>query len=328
MWREVRRQRLAVALRGDAIDECVERHATLLLARPATAYRDRLRRRLLVANDEHVAGLALLRFLHAIAQVPRLLVEMHAEAPRAQARRRGARVVERRLAHRDDRELLPRQPEREVPGVMLDEAADESLEAAEEDAMDHHRALALAALVHERDVEALRQVQVDLDRGALPLAADRVLHLDVDLRRVEDAAALVDLVGDLAHAERLAQRALGLVPHLVGAEPLLRPRREIDDRIGVAEGAQELHREVEDLPDLVLRLRGRAEDVRVVLREAAHALHPVERAAALVAVHRAELADAQRQLAVRVDLRLVDLDVTRAVHRLDPEALRAFVEHE
>src|SRR5712692_4249775 len=254
MWREVRRQRLAVALRGDAIDECVERHATLLLARPATAYRDRLRRRLLVANDEHVAGLALLRFLHAIAQVPRLLVEMHAEAPRAQARRRGARVVERRLAHRDDRELLPRQPEREVPGVVLDEAADESLEAAEEDAMDHHSALALAALVHERHVEALRQVQVDLDRGALPLAADRVLHLDVDLRRVENATAFVDLVRDFADAERIGQRLLCLVPHLVGAEALLWTRRQVDDRVGVPEEAEKFHVELEDLPDLLLRL--------------------------------------------------------------------------
>src|SRR5207244_7185451 len=36
--------------------------------------------------------------------------------------------------------------------------------------------------------------------------------------------------------------------------------------------------------------------------------------------YRAELADAQRQLAVAVDLRLEDLDVSGAVHRLDPEA--------
>src|SRR5947209_10796728 len=47
--------------------------------------------------------------------------------------------------------------------------------------------------------------------------------------------------------------------------------------------------------------RSRAEDVRVVLREAADAQHAVQRAAPLVAVHRPELADPHRELAVRVE---------------------------
>ena len=194
--------------------------------------------------------------------------------------------------------------------------------------MDHHRALALPLLVDERDVEALGEVQVDLDRRPLPFAADRVHDLDVDLRRVEDTAALVDLEGHLAHAERVGERLLRLVPHLVATETALGPRREIDPRFAIAERAQELHREVEHFADLRLRLRPRTEDVRVVLGEAAHAQHAVQGAAPLVAVHRAELADAKGQLAVAVDLRLIDLDVPRAVHRLDPEPLRALVEQQ
>src|SRR5438309_1226645 len=222
----------------------------------------------------------------------------------------------------------PRATRRATRVPRRTEPADEPLETAEEDTVDHHRALALALGVHERDVETLRQVEVDLDGRALPLAADRVEDLDVDLRRVEDAAAFVNLVRDLADAECLLQRALRLVPELVGAEAALRPRREIDARIGVAEGAEELHGEVEDLADLLLGLRPRAEDVRVVLREAADAQHPVQGAAALVAVHRAQLADAQGQLAVAVDPRLVDLDMAGAVHRLDPEPLRALVQQQ
>ncbi len=162
-----------------------------------------------------------MRFLHTVAQIAGLLVEVDAEIFRAQFLGDVARVVERRLANRYDRDLLPVQPEREVAGVVLDEAPDKTLEAPEQHAMDHDRALALTLFVHERDVEALGKVEVDLDRRSLPLAADRILHLDVDLRRVEDAAALVDLVWDLADAERIAQRLLGLVPHLVRAEPAL-----------------------------------------------------------------------------------------------------------
>src|SRR5205823_11481806 len=151
-----------------------------------------------------------------------------------------------------DRDLLPREPQREAPGVVLDEPADEPLHAAEQRPVDHHRALSLSLLVHERDVEALGQVKVDLDRRPLPLAADRVAHLDVDLRRVEDTAALIHLVWDLADAECLTERGLRLVPHLIGAEAALRPCREIDLRIAVAEDAHELHGEIEDLADLLL----------------------------------------------------------------------------
>src|SRR5437016_8621644 len=90
------------------------------------------------------------------------------------------------FAYRDHRDLLPVEPQREVPGVVLDQTADKTLEAAKEHAVDHDRALALALLVHERDVEPLGQVEVDLDRRSLPLASDRIFHLDVDLRRVEN----------------------------------------------------------------------------------------------------------------------------------------------
>ena len=68
--------------------------------------------------------------------------------------------------------------------------------------------------------------------------------------------------------------------------------------------------------------------MRVVLREAAHALHTVKRAATLVAVDRAELADAHRKIAVAVDLRLEHLDVTGTVHRLDPEPLSAVIKQQ
>ena len=57
--------------------------------------------------------------------------------------------------------------------------------------------------------------------------------------------------------------------------------------------------------DLVLG----AEDVAVVLREAAHPHDPVQRAARLVAMALAELAVAHRQVAVAAQLRLEDQHV-------------------
>ena len=59
------------------------------------------------------------------------------------------------------------------------------------------------------------------------------------------------------------------------------------------------------------------EDVRVVLGEGAHAHQAVQRARGLVAVHLAELGEAQRQVAIAAHALLEDLHVARAVHRLD-----------
>ena len=65
--------------------------------------------------------------------------------------------------------------------------------------------------------------------------------------------------------------------------------------------------------DLVLG----AEDVRVVLGEAAHAHEAVQRAVRLVAVAGAELGQAERQVAVGLDALVEDLHVAGAVHRLE-----------
>ncbi len=74
--------------------------------------------------------------------------------------------------------------------------------------------------------------------------------------------------------------------------------------------------EVEDGHHLVHYLVARAEHVRVVLSEAAGAQQAVHDAAHLVAVHGAELEVAQRQVAVGMQLALVQHHVARAVHGL------------
>ncbi len=110
---------------------------------------------------------------------------------------------------------------------------------------------------------------------------------------------------------------LGAVPALVRADALLGPRRDLVDDLGEAEVAVDLLQERREGDALGQDLILGAEDVAVVLHEAAHAHEPVQRARGLVAVAGAELAVAQRQLAVAPHALVVDEDVPRAVHRLD-----------
>jgi hypothetical protein len=69
--------------------------------------------------------------------------------------------------------------------------------------------------------------------------------------------------------------------------------------------------------DFIFQLRGQAEQVGVVLREAAHAEESVQSARSLVAVYRAQLGPAQGQVAVGLGAVLVEQAVEGAVHGLD-----------
>ncbi len=109
--------------------------------------------------------------------------------------------------------------------------------------------------------------------------------------------------------------------HVVGADALRRPVRELHDDVVEAEAAVDVEQQLADLAGFLGDLRFRAEHVRVVLRERPHTHESVQRARRFVAMHLAELRQAQRQLAVAAQVALEDLDVAGAVHRLDDERL-------
>src|SRR5213594_3836761 len=248
------------------------------------------------------------------------LIQVRAQSCGAQLRLnlpRGGKLI---VADRQHAHLLRREPQRECTGEVLDQKAHEPLQRAEDRAVDHDGSMRPVVLARVLESEALGLLEIQLDRRPLPLAPDGVVELDVDLRSVERASALVDAVGGAAVLERLLERAFRLVPRRVGAQLLVGPRGEVEP-IGKAEGLPEhqLH-EIEQLEDLLLDLVLAQEDVRVVHGEPAHAQHPVQRPRALVAVQIGDLGEADRQVAVAALLRGVDEDVHRAVHRLDPIA--------
>ena len=85
-----------------------------------------------------------------------------------------------------------------MPGGVLEQDAGEALHRAEDGAVDHHRRLLLAVGVDVERAEPLRQVEVDLDGAALPVAADGVAQHVLELGAVEGALARIDAGLDLA----------------------------------------------------------------------------------------------------------------------------------
>ena len=229
-------------------------------------------------------------------------------------------VVDVALGDGHDLHLRRREPQREGAGIVLDEHAEKALDRAVERAMHHQRLMALPILADVFEAEALRQVEVELHGRKLPEAADGVHQLDVDFRPVECGLAGDELVGNAALAEHLLQRVLRRLPLLFAADVVAAvvgvPGGELDLELGESVGIQHGLGKVDAADDLVFDLLRRAEDVGVILGKAAYAHQPVHDARALVAIDRAQLAQADRQVAVGAKLILVNEDVERAIHRL------------
>ena len=106
--------------------------------------------------DFHLLGVGDLRF-----DVVAAGVEFGADSVGAEFGLDGAGVFEERrfVADREDADLLGREPEREVAGVMLDEEADETLVRAERRAVDAERGLlgVVAVFVGEAETFRLRR---------------------------------------------------------------------------------------------------------------------------------------------------------------------------
>ena len=221
------------------------------------------------------------------------------------------------VGDRDADHLHRRQPGRERAGVVLDQDAEEPLDRAEQRPVDHVRALpgAVGGLV--LDAEPAGLLEVDLERGHLPAPPDRVLDVHVDLGRVERALALGDHVRQAGLVQRVLERRLGGAPTPRGSPTNFSGRVDSSASNSVSPKSRSRpSTKSSRRRQLVGQLLGRAEDVRVVLGEAADPGQAVHHTGLLVPVDRAELEQPQRQLAVGPPARGVDQDVHRAVHRL------------
>src|SRR5262245_57405082 len=179
-------------LAGEIGEDAVDGHSAEIIARAvAEAHGPVLG--LPRADHQHVGHLAHLRVADAVAELLVAVVELGAQARGPQPPVHRACVLDVLLADREHARLHRRQPRRKRAGVVLDEHPDEALERAQDRAVHHDRALGLPVAVDVLEPEAVRLLEVDLDRRVLPPAPERVLDVHVDLRPVEGAVARVQL---------------------------------------------------------------------------------------------------------------------------------------
>ena len=196
--------------------------------------------------------------------------------------------------------------------------------------MKHDGPVLLAIAADVGRVQALRHHEIHLQGAALPVAPDRVGKHEFKLRPVEGAFAGVELELRAGGARRGHQRLLRLRPHLVGARPDLRAVGEFDHEFGKPKVLVYARKHPDERGGLGFDLLLFAEYVGVVLNESPNPHQAVERAGRLEPVARPELRHPQREVPVALLPVVVDLDVARAVHRLqrvDAPFLRDFHVH-
>ena len=228
-------------------------------------------------------------------------------------------VVERQHAH-----LFRRKPCREISRKMFDQNPDEAFERAERRAVNHDRATRRVVRTRVGQIEAFRQVEIDLHGAELPAATERIFHDKVDFRSVKCRFALFFDHGNAERCRRRAAGVFGAFPIFVLADVFIGFGIAQTDAHGIifhAERGQNDVHELEAGANFLVDLVFRAENVSVVLRKAAHAGQPVEFAGLFPAVNGTELGEAHGQLAVGMRLRGVKFDVERAIHRLEQEAV-------
>src|SRR6266853_3100204 len=226
-------------------------------------------------------------------------------------------VVGLPLRNIEHHHLHGREPQRHRARVVLDENPHESLHRSDDGPVQHHRHPARIVLGDVLRTEQSGHGEIDLHGAALPRATDAVFQMVFDLGAVECALSREQVVTETARIQGYLKRALGFVPKLVGADPFQRARGEFVDDLGEAEVCVDLLQQRRKRRDLRLDLLLGAKYVAVVLGEGADAHDAVQSARGFVARAHAELAVAQRQLAITAQALIVDQHVAGAVHRLD-----------
>src|SRR5574344_10397 len=297
------------------VNEGLDGHLTLVTFL-SLIDRDKLCSGFLLAHDEFVRNLLQFPLADLVAELFVGIVDFHADAGVHQLAFHLLRVIHELLGNRQHARLHRGEPQRKIAHVFLEQDAEEAFDGAEGRAVEHHRNVLLVVLADVFGAEALREVEVHLNGSALPVTAERILEREFELRAVEGAFARVQDVVEPGELGRFGEGCFGLVPDFIGSHALRGAGGELDLHVVESEIAVDFLDEGAEVRDFRGDLVFGAEDVGVVLDEAAHAHKAVHGAGRFVAVALAEFGEAHRKIAPAAESVVEDLNVAGAVHGL------------
>src|SRR5690606_6262927 len=166
----------------------------------------------------------------------------------------------------------------------------------------------------------------DLDGAQLPTPAEGVAYHEAEFRAVERGLPFDCHRLQSTFISRFLTFFFSALPQLVFADVLLAVLRIAERHLGgevfEAQRIEHMKYQVDHFHKLSLYLVGATEDVGIILRKTTYTGEPVKFATLFVAVNGAKFSKADRQVAIRTRLGLVNLTVVWTVHRLEQKLLR------
>mmetsp|Transcript_41823 Transcript_41823/g.105459 ORF Transcript_41823/g.105459 Transcript_41823/m.105459 type:complete len:239 (+) Transcript_41823:1166-1882(+) len=166
------------------------------------------------------------------------------------------------------------------------------------------------------EVEALRQIKIQLNGSTLIGAAKGIFNVDVNLRPIESTITFVEFPLLSSAIQSVLKHCFSLVPDLDFAKEFLRTSGQLEGVEETKLGVDKVH-EFQSTGNLAFHLIHSAEDVSVVLNKAAYASQTTQSTSQLVTMQHTPFGKTKRQIAMRASLGAKELTVTRTVHRLE-----------
>ena len=208
---------------------------------------------------------------------------------------------------------------------MLKQHGYETFHRTERRTVYHDRTVLLVIASRIFEFESFRKVVIHLYCTQLPLPSDGVLYHEIQFRPVKCRLAVFYDCLESFFVSRFNNRPFGFFPVFIRTDVFVPVIRIAEGNLGhifvEVKCFENIKHYVDYLAELFLQLVRTAENMRIVLRKSAHSRKPVEFAALLITVNRAEFGQSQRKILVRPRLGSVNLAVVRAVHRLEKEFL-------
>ena len=149
--------------------------------------------------------------------------------------------------------------------LIFDKNTEETFDGTDGCTVEHHRNVLLVVLADIFSTEALRQVEVHLDRTALPVTSEAILEREFEYRAEEGAFARVQHVVKTCKLCGFGESGFRLVPDFIGTHALCRAGRELHLHIVKSEVVVDFLDQVAEVSDFACLSYGRSPLVRVGL---------------------------------------------------------------
>ena len=203
---------------------------------------------------------------------------------------------------------------------MFNQYSHKSLHRAERSSVNHDRTMFLIVCTRVFQIKTLRKIVIDLYCAELPLSSECIFDHKVQFWSVKGSFANFTDGFQTSFGRSLNYCSLCFFPNGIVSYVLLCigrvSQRNLCRKVVKLQGLENIQYYIYDFTEFVFELFRCTEDMSIVLSKRTHSCQAVQFPRLLITIYSTKLCQTNGQVFVRMRLRLIYLNVMRAVHRL------------